>query len=232
MYHIVSCVIITLMKLEEKFKAIELRKQGNSYSDILKVVNVSKSTISLWLRNIDLTPDQVSKLIRGRDFSRYIAAQKKKQRTIEKRNKIIQEAKVEFKKLLTNPLFLPGLSLYWAEGDKNSNERVKFTNSDEKMIKLMMRWFREVCLVPNDKFRVALHAHSLHVEKDLLNYWSKITKVPLGQFNKVYIKNTSLGQRKNILYNGTCAIVVSNKELFRKIVGWKFALLEYFNISP
>jgi len=37
-------------KLEEKNKAIALRKKGYSYSEILKKVDVSKDTISRWCR--------------------------------------------------------------------------------------------------------------------------------------------------------------------------------------
>ena len=50
------------MKSNLKAKAIELRRQGQSYSDILKVVNVSKGTISLWLRNVELTQEQKGRL--------------------------------------------------------------------------------------------------------------------------------------------------------------------------
>ncbi len=46
-------------KLEEKQKAIELRKQGLSYSEIRKKVDVSKSTLSIWCRDINLSNEQV-----------------------------------------------------------------------------------------------------------------------------------------------------------------------------
>ncbi len=43
------------MKFEEKQRARELRGQGFSYNQILEQVRVSKSTLSLWLRDINLT---------------------------------------------------------------------------------------------------------------------------------------------------------------------------------
>ena len=95
-----------------------------------------------------------------------------------------------------------------------------------------MRWFREICKVPEYKFRIALHIHNLHSRNDMIDYWSNITKIPKNQFNKLYIKKTSLKQRINILYNGTCAVVINNKYLFRKIKGWKLGLQNYFNIRP
>ena len=220
------------MKLNEKFIAIKLRKQGLSYHNILNKVNVSKSSLSLWLRDIELTPKQQEKLFIGREKSRYFAGSKKKAIRIVQTNDIINKSKKEVLSFIKNPLFLIGLSLYWAEGTKNSNESVRFSNSDKAMIELMMRWFREICNVPEKKFRVQVHMHSLHCQPDLEKYWSRIASVPQRQFYKTYVKQTSLGQRKNILYNGTCTVTINSRELFRKIMGWKLGLQEYLNISP
>ena len=218
------------MKFQEKVIAVNLRQQGYSYPKILEKIRVSKSTISRWLKDIELTPEQKEKLLKGREIGRYIAAKIKKEDRIKRTEEVIKRSKKEFQVLIRSSLFLSGLLLYWAEGDKNKSERVKFTNSDEKMIMLMMRWFREICKVTESKFRIALHIHNLHSNSDIKEYWMRITKIPEKQFHKIYIKKSSLRHRRNILYNGTCSIVVSNVELFRKIVGWKIALLEYFNI--
>ena len=47
-----------LAKIEEKQKAIALRKRGYSYSEILAEVPVAKSTLSLWLRSVGLAKKQ------------------------------------------------------------------------------------------------------------------------------------------------------------------------------
>lgn len=218
------------MKLAAKIKAIILRRKGLSYNEILKEVDVAKTTLSVWLRDVELTPKQVDKLASKMDRVRYAVAKRKVAARIERTKRIIDEAKNEVGSLIASPLFISGVSLYWAEGAKNPTESVKFANSDEKMIVLIMRWLREVCKVPEGKFRVHVHMHDLHSRGKINNYWSKITGVPLNQFYKPYIKHTSLGQRKNILYNGTCSVIVSDKRLFRKIVGWKLGLQEYFYI--
>ena len=124
-------------------------------------------------------------------------------------------------------LFLPGLMLYWAEGDKSDlREEVKFSNSDPFMIQFMMRWFREVREIPEKKFRIALHIHTLHCRKKIEQFWAPITGIPLNQFHKTQIKPTGLGQRRNKLYNGTCAICIHDKNLFRRIKGWKLKFIE------
>ena len=220
------------MKLNEKLKAINLRKKGTSYNEILKNIKVSKSTLSFWLRDVILNNKANKKLLKGRELSRYFAAESHKQKRKSDTATAIEIGLQEFHSLLKNPLFLAGLCLYWAEGDKHKQERVKFTNSDERMISLMMKWFREICSVSEEKFRIALHVHNLHIAKNIKHHWSEITGVSERQFQKIYIKQTTLRHRRNVLYNGTCAIVVNNKALFRRICGWKLGLLAYFDISP
>jgi len=179
-----------------------------------------------------LTHSQKERLRTNSARALYSYVRDRRKKRLKETAEIIDSAKKEFPFLLKNSLFILGLSLYWAEGDKNKQERVKFTNSDVKMIILIMRWFREICKVPEYKFRIALHIHNLHSRNDMIDYWSNITKIPKNQFNKLYIKKTSLKQRINILYNGTCAVVINNKYLFRKIKGWKLGLQNYFNIRP
>jgi len=216
------------MKPQERIRAIKLRKKGKSYKEILKEVKVSKGTLSVWLRDVPLTKQQKDRLyITLKQRGAYRAAKARQQARIDRTEEIIIEAKREAKYLIKNPLFLAGLMLYWAEGDKSDEvELVKFSNSDSKMIEFIMRWFREICEVPEEKFKVCVHAHSLHCRKEIESFWSKVTGVPSKQFYKTQIKPTSLGYRKNKLYNGTCAVGISNKDLFRRIKGWKLAFIE------
>ncbi len=217
------------MKYIEKQKALELRKQGLSYKEILTKMKVSKSTLSIWLREVELTKEQKARLLNKSERIRYEVAKKKVRARLTKTKEIINESRKEAIILSkNNDLFLLGIALYWAEGAKNGVESVKFANSDPKMILLIMRWFREVCKVPEEKFRIHIHMHNLHTRKDIIEYWSKITKINKSQFYKPYIKESSLGQRKNMLYNGTCSVIVSDKALFRKIVGWKLGLQDLF----
>jgi len=218
------------MKFKERIKAQKLRRKGFSYKEILKRMHVSKSSLSIWLREIELTEEQKNRLFKKGERAIYDVAKRKVAARIKKTKEIMALGREEVESRKNNLLFLVGMALYWAEGAKNSSESVKFSNSDEKMIALAMRWLREICKVPENKFRIHIHMHSLHCRKNIIDYWSKITGVPKKQFYKPYIKKTSLGQRKNVLYNGTCLVIVSDKDLFRKIMGWKLGLQEMFLI--
>ena len=150
----------------------------------------------------------------------------RQEKRIRETTALLDSGKAEAAHWIKNPLFLCGLALYWAEGAKHPGEVVKFVNSDEKMVTIMMRWFREICKVPEKKFRIGLHIHNFHVSKNVKKFWSDITGIPENQFHKIYVKQSSLGQRRNVLYNGTCGVIVHDKKLFRRISGWKLGLQE------
>jgi len=98
------------MKLQEKIKAIELRREGKSYNEILQEVHVSRSTLSLWLRDVKLSPGQRKRLhtdLRYRGAIR--GAKKNKQKRIKRTKRIISEAKREISSLIGSPLFIAGL---------------------------------------------------------------------------------------------------------------------------
>lgn len=213
------------MKFKEKLLSIKLREEGKSYAEIQQIVHVSKDRLSIWLRDIPLNTGQQA-MLTGRKKSRYAGAKANQRKRIERTKQIITRAEKEAITFMDNPLFLSGVMLYWAEGTKRSQEIVKLTNSDPEMIKLMMRWFREVCKVPEEKFRIALTIHTLHACSDMKRYWSDITKIPLKQFYKVQIKTTTFGAKRNPLYRGTCTITICDKDLFRRIEGWRRGILK------
>ena len=219
-----------MTKETDKNLARRLRQKGKSYSEILKSVKISKSTLSLWLRDMPLSEKQKRDL-EGRTKSRYAGSKARQQARINLTKEIIENSKREASNLLENKLFLLGLMLYWAEGTKRGEEMVNFSNSDPNMIKLMMRWFREVCQVKEERFRIQVHIHSLLTPKDVKGYWSNLTGISLKQFHKLMVKKTSLGHRKNILYYGTCCLRICDKNLFRKIMGWKIGVLKKFGLK-
>ncbi|OGH66485.1 MAG: hypothetical protein A3J66_04345 [Candidatus Magasanikbacteria bacterium RIFCSPHIGHO2_02_FULL_47_14] len=217
------------MKYQERLLAIKMRRRGKSYKEIRKVITVSKATLSVWLRDVRLTEKQKKRLyVTLRQQNGYRLAKRNQEEKKARKINTTTQARKEVLSLVTDPLFLSGVMLYWAEGDKSEEtEDVKFSNSSPDMIRLMVRWFVKYCKVPKEKLRIALHIHELHNRRKIEKYWSDITGIPLSQFHKTQIKPTSLGHRKNRLYNGTCCIRVSNKTIFRKIQGWKLGLIEH-----
>lgn len=222
------------VRLNERILARQLREQGLSFSEIMqKIPNLSKGTLNGWLKGVELSENQKQRLFArikdGATKGRLKGAFTNHQRRMEITFEIINSAKKEVVERIMNPLFTMGVMLYWAEGDK-SQERVGFTNADPTMIQFIMKWFREVCGTSEEKFRVALSIMTLHDKNASEKFWSEITGIPLSRFNKTRIKQTLLRGKRNPSYMGTCRIVISDKNLFRKIMGWKMGIIENFKI--
>ena len=127
-------------------KARELRLSGRSLAEINHELNVPRSTLSNWLKDIVLTEKQMSdlkeriksKVSRGRLNATLIL----KSRRIFREKRIFDEAKREFPKLVKNSFFVSGLSLYWAKGSMK-NTHFQFTSADLSMISFMIKWARK-----------------------------------------------------------------------------------------
>lgn len=80
------------MKLKEKERAVTLRARGYSLKEISKILIISKSTASLWLRNITLSKKAKKRLLSQILKGQYISAENKKLATKELKNKIKLDA--------------------------------------------------------------------------------------------------------------------------------------------
>jgi len=209
------------MKKEEKILAIKLRKQNWSLSEIKEKLNVSKSSVSIWVRDIKLTKKGQKRLLKKRRSAIEKARETRLIREKIKRKIIIDKATREINDLTKKELKLVGTALYWAEGSKTKRSLVQVCNSDEQIIRLMMRFFREICKVPESKFRGYIHIHPHLSTKKAENYWSSVSNIPLKQFYKTYQKpNRSSQNKKDSLPYGTFTIIICNTELFLNIKGW------------
>lgn len=217
-------------KLDLKLRAQKLRKNGLSVKEIEKELRVSRSSVSLWVRDIKLTDKQLKKLYLNRNTGRLkgsIIAAMNKIRTREKlTEKLLQEGVDEIGNLSKRDRFIAGVSLYFAEGSK-SDRSVSFSNSDPLAIKFMVDWFRCFCNVPESKFRINIYIHDNLDEMKAKKFWSRLTNISLDQFGKSYIvKNNPNRLRKTKHINGILRITVSNANLHRKIMGWIAGLLQ------
>lgn len=210
------------MKVLEKKKAIALRKQGESIKDIAKALGVAKSSISTWVRDVRLTKTQRNKLsIAG--FSKDFIEKRRMTRLINeqaKRDSIMLFAGQDITKISEHELRLIGLALYWGEGGKTDQGVARISNSDPAIIKIMMRFFREVCHVEESKFRGHIHTYSHLNTKPSEKYWSTVSGIPCSQFYKTYIKKSVSSQgKKDKLPYGTFDIYVCSTKLFLEIMG-------------
>ncbi|MDP2655353.1 MAG: hypothetical protein Q8P17_02210 [bacterium] len=211
------------MKKIEKDQARALRKHGHSMNEITQMLNVSKSSVSLWTGDIELTFEQKQKLSEHGRSIESVERRRFARLTNERarRRVYFEKAVTEIGGLSKMDLFFLGTALYWGEGSKTSRGTVNFTNSDPRSIQIMMRYFKEVCDVPNPKFRghVILHPHldALKAER----YWSKISGISLTKFQKTSMQhNKASKNKKDSLPLGTFSIGVYDTVIYLRIMGW------------
>lgn len=218
------------MKTSHKEKAIKLRKQGHSYSDILKVVPVAKSTLSTWLRDVGLSKPQQQRLTAKKLAAAKRGGAVRKKMRIDTTTEIVNRSKKQIGVISRRELFLIGVVLYWAEGTKEKEgtpgSGIQFTNSDPKMLRIFLLWLRSVCKIDEEKihFQVYLHETNNSRVREVVEYWSKSLNVTEDRLSKVYYKrNKILTNRKNTgeYYFGLVRIKVRGSSgLVRSISGW------------
>ncbi|MBI3888597.1 hypothetical protein HY311_02285 [Candidatus Nomurabacteria bacterium] len=226
-----------IRKIEEKQKAIALRKQGRTYSDILRAVPVAKSTLSIWLREVGMAKAQKQIFTEARRLASLRGGQARRKQRIEKQNKIYEEAKSSIKGLSNYEFFLVGVCLYWAEGTKEKEyrpgSRIAFSNMDPKIIVLFLKWLQNICKIPKNMIVFEIMVHESHRERvdEVRRFWSKITGFSVGSFSKLYFKKSKIKKtnRKNTgeKYHGVLKIQVrESSELVRKIASWSEAIFQ------
>lgn len=187
-----------------KEKARELRAQGMSYKEILHHVPVAKSSISLWCRDVPLT--EMQRCVLSKRWDTQKMGIKAIQKYFWKKQSDAFERGLKMAEGVRDDRFVAGLMLYWAEGCKQ--KKTSIANSDPRIIRFMISWFRDFFSIQIDQFTVHLHLHSGQNEKNMKKYWSHITGIPMRNFIKSFVKLEGSGYRKNTLYNGTVGLRV------------------------
>jgi hypothetical protein len=214
----------TLLRNEARL----LRQNGKSVVSIAYKLHISKSTASIWVRDIVLSTEQLgilrNKAITGAEKGRLKGAfiQKQKRLNLIKENEL--EGEKYFKVISKKSLLIAGLAIYWAEGSKKSRE-IKIVNSDPKMILLMINWLK-ICFGISDlDIMGSVNINITHKtrERDVLTYWSNLTKIPLNRFRKTNFIHSEIKKKYDNYksYFGTFNIhVLKPARFYYKILGY------------
>lgn len=208
-------------------KAVAMRLEGRSYREIREVVGVSKSTLSMWLRDVPLTEEHRLALEqRGLDAVQKRADTRKALRVATQR-RIKGQAQSQVQALAESELFVAGLVAYWAEGAKdkpwNRREQVAFMNSDPALILIFLRWL-ELLGVRRERLRFRLSIHESADVEGATRFWSRVVGVREDAFHRATLKrHNPKTVRKNTGdgYRGCLVVSVRRStNLYRQIEGW------------
>jgi hypothetical protein len=218
-------------KNRQKEKAFELRKNGFSYNMITSELSVAKSTLSAWFKNEPFSPNK--EVLKRIQYGPMKSAEKRHNKKVLEIETLKQKGKEEIGNLSKRDLWFLGLGLYIGEGSK-TYETVRIINSDPTVIKLALKWFREVCNLDEENITIAIHLYPDNNKQKCLKFWSKTTDLPLKNFRKTQIdtrENKSNLKKRKLPY-GTAHITIVSKgvaekgvKLHRKISGWMYGAL-------
>ncbi|MEU0060159.1 hypothetical protein [Streptomyces sp. NPDC006334] len=205
-------------------RARELRLQGWTYDQIQVELGCSKSSISLWVRDLPRPerrdPAEQARLAGRKRWEHELAIRD------EQRQKTKAAAAEQIGELSERELFLLGVGLYWAEGGKDKpydrRENVAFVNSDPGMIEVFLAWL-DLLGVERSRLRCSVMIHETADVAAAEQYWSDLVGVDRSAFNKTTIKkHNPKTVRKNVgsSYRGCLVIkVLKGAELYRRIEG-------------
>ncbi|MGW0166273.1 hypothetical protein ACWDWT_13885 [Streptomyces sp. NPDC003343] len=205
-------------------RARGLRLQGWTYDRIEMELGCSRSSVSLWVRDLP-RPERK----RSREEASAISNrgwEEKLRIRDEERRRAKKAAEQAIGVLSPRELFLVGVGLYWAEGGKDKpydrRETVTFVNSDPGMIEVFLAWL-DLVGVERGRLRFTVMIHENADVAGAEQYWAGLVGADRSAFNKTTLKkHNPRTVRKNVgdSYRGCLVIkVLKGADLYRRIEG-------------
>jgi hypothetical protein len=210
-------------KIDEQVRARALRAEAWTLQDIAAELGVSKSSVSLWVRDVPFTPD-TQRTAERRAIARSRGPnvlQRRKQAEIEEMN---DAGLCRLGELGRQAFLASGAALYAGEGAKTDGS-VRFANSDPKMIAFFCAWLREFFEVDESRLRVRLYLHEGLDLEAATRHWSRVTRIPEKQFATPYRAVPDASIRHNKHEHGCATVQYSCSRTHRAVMGLVRALL-------
>lgn len=179
-----------------KLQAQKLRSKGKSLNEIARILKISKSTASLWCKNVILTSEQTETLKnQARDphyGNRLLNIQKQRTKRLSRINECYLEGISRIGTITDRELFVAGAALYWAEGFKKDNQ-VGFANTDPNMINFFLKWLFRCFGYSTEDITIRIAANISHKDRitDIEQFWVKTTGIPTQNFKKPFFQNVA-----------------------------------------
>lgn len=204
-------------KLLEREAARRLRAQSWTLTDIADTLGVSKSSVSLWVRDVDFVPNP-RRTARRRGPN---VLQRRKAAEIEH---FRVEGISRLRDLSDQAFLAAGAALYAGEGSKRDGSIV-FANCDPKMISFFCTWFRHFFDIDETRLTVRVYLHEGLDFDAAQSFWSEVTRIPLSQFRTGYRARADGTIRHNKHEHGCAYVRYDSTRIHRAIMGMIGALL-------
>ncbi len=208
-----------MAKTELKKHIRELRKEGYSLNEIREQTKLSKSTLSLWCRDIVLSKKQQVSLTKRANIKNYAGALKgalaNRQKRIDSEMQAFKKADAAVDVFTKRDWYILSIGLYWAEGNK-TGKTAGLVNSDYKIIQAWMRRLFDDGVKKDDFMpRLFLNIAWKKEEQEIMEWWSKKVKIPLPQFrNTIFINSVHKKKFNTDLYKGVLHLRIAKSSKF------------------
>jgi len=220
-------------------QARDLRAQGLDYRMIAARLGVSKSSVSLWVRDLPTPQGLSTQEVRERaaEGSRQYQARRREARDARRANER-GGAAAEIGELSDREIIIAGAIAYWCEGSKSKpysrGDRVVFTNSDPGLISFFLRFLDAAGISRSDlTFQVQIHESADVTAAQ--RFWIEATGGSESQYRSPTLKrHNPRTTRKNVGdgYHGCLRIEVHRgTRLYSRIEGWAAAAMTAPSLS-
>jgi transcriptional regulator with XRE-family HTH domain len=131
--------MLSVVKTDERTEARRLRALGWSIKEIQGHLGVSRSSVSIWVRDVPLTEAQRDDLIARVRLGPLVAGERSAARARERRREYQARGRVLARN--EDSLYAAGCMLYWAEGGKTRNS-VRLTNAEPEVLAFFADFLR------------------------------------------------------------------------------------------
>jgi transcriptional regulator with XRE-family HTH domain len=183
-------------------------ESGLPMRELARMLDVSVSSISLWMRDVQVAPEHVE-----RNMTRAQLGRAERWSELNRDKRRAYQAAGRARARQADPLHQAGCMLYWAEGAKARNT-ITFCNSDPQMVRFFCRFLRVSLDVDSERLRIRLNVYTgngLEVA-EIESYWLSLLDLDATALRKHAINHfptSSSGGRVNRLPHGVCAVSVA-----------------------
>jgi transposase-like protein len=217
------------MKTEQRELARAIRRQeGAPIKEIARRVGVAASSVSVWVRDIELTPAQEQDLLRRNPaYNRQLSGTAVQAANRRAERVAYQEAGRSAARQ-RDSFHAAGCMLYWAEGEKDRNT-LRFYNSDPEMVRFFVSFLRTYFDLRDEEIKITCYLFADHARRlrEIEQFWLDVARLSNRSLGKSYVNVYSKHSKKkriNRLPYGTVRVTVSRTRVIQSIYG---AIQEY-----
>jgi len=218
-----------MLKKDLKLKTQKLRKKGRTLNEIVKLLAVSKSTVSYWCKGIKLSEELKNNIEKNHILKtragRLLGAEMNKNKKLEALRVSSQFGKDFIKNINKRELGIVATALYWSEGAKaDRTSGFQFVNSDPQMILIIKKFLNEILGVSNDDLVCSIQINEVHKDriKKVLSFWKNLLHLRDSQIrNPYFVRTKALKVYENHnKYYGICRLMVRRSTILKyKMIG-------------